>query len=92
MLILIILIITILLVAAGFRIVPQGSAYVVERLGKYRTTWQSGPHVLIPGIDAVRRKVLIKEQVADFAPYLGVNFEKDYNKAIFTLNTCILGN
>ena len=68
MLILIILIIIVVLIALGFRIVPQGSAYVVERLGKYLTTWNSGPHILIPGIDAVRRKVLIKEQVADFAP------------------------
>ena len=68
MAILIILIIAVLLVAAGFRIVPQGSAYVIERLGKYKATWSSGPHVLIPGIDTVRRKVLIKEQVADFAP------------------------
>lgn len=67
MLILIILIIVAVLIALGFRIVPQGSAYVVERLGKYLTTWNSGPHILIPGIDAVRRKVLIKEQVADFA-------------------------
>ena len=68
MAILIILIIAVLLVAAGFRIVPQGSAYVIERLGKYKATWSSGPHVLIPGVDTVRRKVLIKEQVADFAP------------------------
>lgn len=68
MAILIILIIAVLLVAAGFRIVPQGSAYVIERLGKYKATWSSGPHVLIPGIDTVRRKVLIKEQVADNAP------------------------
>lgn len=68
MLILIILIIIVVLIALGFRIVPQGGAYVVERLGKYLTTWNSGPHILIPGIDAVRRKVLIKEQVADFAP------------------------
>ena len=52
MAILIILIIAVLLVAAGFRI----------------ATWSSGPHVLIPGVDTVRRKVLIKEQVADFAP------------------------
>ena len=68
MVILIILIIAVLLVAAGFHIVPQGSAYGIERLGKYKATWSSGPHVLIPGIDTVRRKVLIKEQVADFAP------------------------
>jgi len=66
--IVIILIIAILIMVLGFRIVPQGSAYVVERLGKYLTTWNAGPHILIPGIDTVRRKVLIKEEVADFAP------------------------
>ena len=50
------------------RIVPQGSAYVVERLGRYKATWKAGVHMLIPGIDRVSRKVLLKEQVADFAP------------------------
>lgn len=49
-------------------IVPQASAYVVERLGKYHATWQAGIHLKIPVIDRIARKVLLKEQVADFAP------------------------
>ena len=49
-------------------IVPQASAYVLERLGKYHATWQAGIHLKIPVIDHISRKVLLKEQVADFAP------------------------
>lgn len=49
-------------------IVPQASAYVVERLGKYHATWQAGIHLKIPVIDRISRRVLLKEQVADFAP------------------------
>ncbi len=52
----------------SIRIVPQGSAYVIERLGKYNATWNAGFHIKIPFIDKVARKVLLKEQVADFAP------------------------
>lgn len=49
-------------------IVPQQKSYVIERLGKYRTTWQAGLHIRIPFVDRIARKVLLKEQVADFAP------------------------
>lgn len=52
----------------GIKIVPQGSAFVIERLGKYHATWQAGLHFKIPLIDRVARRVLLKEQVADFAP------------------------
>ena len=40
----------------------------MKRLGRYYTTWDSGPHIKVPFIDQVARKVLLKEQVADFAP------------------------
>lgn len=50
------------------RIVPQASAYVVERLGAYNKTWSTGPHFLIPFIDRVANKVSLKEIVLDFAP------------------------
>lgn len=63
-----ILIIIIVLIVASCRIVPQGSTYVIERLGKYQATWQAGLHFKIPLIDRVARHVLLKEQVADFAP------------------------
>lgn len=56
------------LLISMINIVPQASAYVVERLGKYHATWQAGIHLKIPVIDRISRKVLLKEQVADFAP------------------------
>lgn len=65
---LILIIVLIIIVILCLNIVPQSNAYVVERLGKYRCVWFAGPHLKIPFIDAVRRKVLLKEQVADFAP------------------------
>lgn len=49
-------------------IVPQEHAYVIERLGKYQTTWQAGLHFKVPFVDKVCKKVNLKEQVADFAP------------------------
>ena len=50
------------------RIVPQENEYVIERLGRYQTSWRAGLHFKVPFIDRVSRKVLMKEQVADFAP------------------------
>ncbi len=50
------------------KIVPQAHAYVVERLGAYQATWGVGIHFKMPFVDRVARKVLLKEQVADFAP------------------------
>ncbi len=49
-------------------IVPQESAYVVERLGKYHTTWNAGIHLRIPFVDRIACRASLKEQVADFAP------------------------
>lgn len=66
--VIIILIIILILVILGIRVVPQASAFVIERAGKYHTTWSAGLHVMIPVIDRVSRRVLLKEQVADFAP------------------------
>lgn len=61
-------VLVLLIVASSVRIVPQAYAYVVERLGGYQTTWQVGIHMKMPLIDKVAKKVLLKEQVADFAP------------------------
>ncbi|MBO5554372.1 MAG: peptidase, partial [Solobacterium sp.] len=66
--ILVILVLVILVLVACLRIVPQGSVFVIERLGRYSATWQPGIHFMLPVIDRVARKVLLKEQVADFAP------------------------
>jgi regulator of protease activity HflC (stomatin/prohibitin superfamily) len=65
---LIVLILGIAILASNIRIVPQAEAYVVERLGAYQQTWGVGLHVKIPFIDRVAKKVLLKEQVVDFAP------------------------
>ncbi len=50
------------------RIVQQAKAYVIERLGAYKSTWDVGLHVLVPFIDRVAKVVSLKEQVADFPP------------------------
>lgn len=57
-----------IVIASSIRIVPQAYAYVVERLGGYQGTWDVGIHIKIPLIDKVAKKVLLKEQVVDFAP------------------------
>lgn len=49
-------------------IVPQASAFVVERLGVYSKTWSAGLHFCIPFVDRISRKISLKEQVADFPP------------------------
>ncbi len=56
------------LIVANVRIVPQASAYVIERVGAYMTTWQVGLHVKIPLLDRVAKVVNLKEHVVDFAP------------------------
>ena len=64
----IVLILVIYNIVSCVRIVPQAQAYVIERLGAYNGTWSVGLHFKIPFIDRVARKVLLKEQVVDFAP------------------------
>lgn len=61
-------IIFVALVLTNIRIVPQATAYVIERLGAYKTTWQVGLHFKIPVVDNVARKVSLKEKVIDFPP------------------------
>ena len=57
-----------IIVISNIHIVPQGKAYVIERLGAYRATWETGIHPKIPFIDRVAKKVNLMEQVADFPP------------------------
>ncbi len=49
-------------------IVPQARAYVVERLGAYHTTWQTGIHIRLPFVERIAKKISLMEQVADFQP------------------------
>ena len=58
----------IVLVVANIRVVPQSKAFVIERLGTYFGTWQTGLHVKIPFIDRIAKTVSLKEQVVDFKP------------------------
>ena len=60
----------ILLIAiiSGIKIVPQAQTFVVERLGAYNKTWETGIHFLWPLIDRISKRVSMKEQVADFDP------------------------
>ncbi len=64
----VLVLILIVLIAANVIIVPQASAYVIERLGAYQQTWQTGLHFKIPLIDRVANKVTLKERIADFKP------------------------
>ena len=50
------------------RIVPQRSAFIVERLGKYRDTLEAGFHVLLPFLDRVAYRHTLKEQAVDVPP------------------------
>ncbi len=65
---LIIAIVVLLVLSSCIRIVPQAQALVVERLGAYLETWPVGVHFKMPFIDRVAKRVILKEQVVDFAP------------------------
>ena len=55
-------------ILANVRVVPQATAYVIERFGAYAGTWQVGLHLKLPIIDRVAQKINLKEQVVDFNP------------------------
>jgi regulator of protease activity HflC (stomatin/prohibitin superfamily) len=63
-----ILVIVVIVVLSCINVVPQAKAYVVERLGGYQATWGVGIHFKVPLIDRVAKRVILKEQVVDFAP------------------------
>ena len=67
-LIAIVLIVILMILVSCIKIVPQATAMVVERLGGYKCTWSVGLHVKAPFIDRVAKRVILKEQVVDFAP------------------------
>ncbi len=66
--VLVLLFVILLLLVSCVRIVPQAQAMVVERLGAYLDTWSVGVHFLVPFVDRVAKRVVLKEQVVDFAP------------------------
>ena len=63
-----ILIALLALIFTNIKVVPQSKAYVIERLGTYHSTWQTGLHLKIPFVDRIAKKVSLKEQVVDFRP------------------------
>jgi len=64
----ILLLLIVVLLFSCLRIVPQAQEYVIEFLGKYRTTWGAGLHFKIPILERISRKITLKEQVLDSAP------------------------
>ena len=66
--VLVLILLLIVILVRNIRIVQQAKAYVVERLGAYKTTWNVGIHFKVPFIERVAKIVTLKEQVADFPP------------------------
>ena len=64
----VLILLVVVLVISNVVVVPQASAFVIERLGAYQGTWQTGIHFKIPLIERVANKVTLKERIADFAP------------------------
>ena len=64
----VLVIFAIVIITSWIKVVPQSEAYVVERLGTYRATFETGLHFLLPMLDRVSKKVNLKEQVVDFKP------------------------
>jgi regulator of protease activity HflC (stomatin/prohibitin superfamily) len=58
-------VIVLIVIAKTAVVVPQQSAYVVERLGKYGSTLNAGFHILVPFIDVIRYRHMLKESAVD---------------------------
>lgn len=63
-----VIIFIVLFLVAHIKIVPQSQVFVIERLGTYRSTWTTGPHILVPFVDRIAKRVSLKEFVVDFKP------------------------
>ena len=62
------ILVIVVIIIRNIRIVQQARAYVIERLGAYKTTWNVGLHFKVPFIEKIAKVVSLKEQVADFPP------------------------
>lgn len=62
------IVVVIAILISCLKIVPQANEYVIEFLGKYRTTWSAGLHLKIPFLERIAQKVTLKEQVLDSPP------------------------
>ena len=65
---LLLFLILMVMVVLNIKIVLQATVFVVERMGAYQATWETGVHFTIPFVDRVAKKVSLKEQVVDFNP------------------------
>jgi regulator of protease activity HflC (stomatin/prohibitin superfamily) len=71
-------VIILVFIGSRIRIVPQATVYIIERWGRYETTWIAGLHFLIPFVDRIKKtyngrgqvveQISLKEQVLDFVP------------------------
>ncbi len=57
-----------IIIVRNIKVVPQAHAFVIERLGAYHVTWDTGLHLKVPFIDRISKRVSLKEQVVDFPP------------------------
>ena len=64
----VIVLLILILVIRNIKIVTQAHAFVIERLGTYSATWETGLHLKVPFIDKISKRVSLKEQVVDFPP------------------------
>ena len=64
----VLLLLLIIIIVSNIKIVPQATVFVVERLGAYFKTWETGLHFKMPFITRIAKKVSLKEQVVDFRP------------------------
>ena len=63
-----IVVILFLIIISSISVVQQSYAYVIERLGAFRTVWSVGVHFKVPFLDRIAKKVSLKEQVLDYPP------------------------
>ena len=62
------ILLVLVILGSCIKVVPQSRAYVIERLGAFRTVWGVGMHLKVPVFERVAKNVSLKEQVVDFAP------------------------
>ncbi len=62
------IVVLLIILVSNIAIVQQSYAYVLERLGAFHKVWSVGPHIKVPFIDRIARKVSLKEQVLDYPP------------------------
>ena len=60
--------IALIVIVNNIKVVPQANTYVIERLGAYAGTWQTGLHIKVPLIDKISNRISMKEKVLDFPP------------------------